>query len=234
MSIRLLTFDLDNTLWYVDPVIIRAEQASYDWLVQQCPAIASLYNSPDSIREYRNQIAACYPELSFRVSKLREETLRLVLMQAGVEHERAAQLAQQAFAVFYNERNNIVLSDGAVEALSELQQHYQLMAITNGNASLQRAGVAQFFSQHFSAEVFGQPKPLPGMFNAAMEIAQVSPQQAIHIGDHPQDDIKAAASLGMKTIWMNYRQQPWPLTDIKPDAVITDLFQLVTAVSALK
>lgn len=232
MSIRLLTFDLDNTLWYVDPIIIRAEQASYDWLVQQCPAIASLY-TPTSIREYRNQIAECYPDLSFRISKLREETLRRVIMQAGVAHERAAQLAQQAFQVFYNERNNIVLSDGAIEALTELQTHYQLMAITNGNASLQRAGVDQFFSQHFSAEVFGEPKPLPGMFKAAMDIAQVSPQQAVHIGDHPNDDIKAAASLGMKTIWMNYRQQPWPLTDVQPDAVITDLFQLANAVRSL-
>ena len=30
MAIRLLTFDLDNTLWDTDPVIARAEKLTHD------------------------------------------------------------------------------------------------------------------------------------------------------------------------------------------------------------
>ena len=32
MAISVITFDLDNTLWDVEPALLRAEQAQRDWL----------------------------------------------------------------------------------------------------------------------------------------------------------------------------------------------------------
>jgi FMN phosphatase YigB (HAD superfamily) len=39
VTIQVLTFDLDNTLWETDPVIVRAEQASYHKLCTSAPAL---------------------------------------------------------------------------------------------------------------------------------------------------------------------------------------------------
>ena len=39
MSIECITFDLDDTLWDVEPVILRAEELFYQWLSQHCPRI---------------------------------------------------------------------------------------------------------------------------------------------------------------------------------------------------
>ena len=37
MSIRLITFDLDNTLWDIEPIVARAEKSMRDWIRQQHP-----------------------------------------------------------------------------------------------------------------------------------------------------------------------------------------------------
>jgi FMN phosphatase YigB (HAD superfamily) len=45
--IKLLTFDLDNTLWSVDPIIARAENAMMEWIYKNQPELrfkVTLYN----------------------------------------------------------------------------------------------------------------------------------------------------------------------------------------------
>ena len=37
MTIRLVTFDLDNTLWDVDTVIHRAEKETRNWIQPRVP-----------------------------------------------------------------------------------------------------------------------------------------------------------------------------------------------------
>ena len=41
MSIRLITFDLDDTLWDNRPVILGAEAAMRDWLALHTPRLAA-------------------------------------------------------------------------------------------------------------------------------------------------------------------------------------------------
>jgi putative hydrolase of the HAD superfamily len=33
MTIKLITFDLDNTLWHTDPIIIRAEEIQWQLIL---------------------------------------------------------------------------------------------------------------------------------------------------------------------------------------------------------
>ena len=231
-AVRLLTLDLDNTLWETDPVIVKAEKACHDWIVANVPQAAGFY-SLEAIREYRNQIAACYPDLRFRVSKLREEVLRRVFMQSGIERDQAALLAGEAFAVFYRARSEVTLFDGALQALQQLSRQYSLIALTNGNANLQQIGIRPLFAAHFSAEDVGAPKPQPDLFHRALTSAGVSAQQCIHIGDHQEQDIAAAARLGIKTIWVNLTDAAWAEASCVPDQEITHLSQLPAAVAAL-
>ncbi len=41
MKVRAICFDLDNTLWDVWPVIMRAEQKMYDFLAQRYPRVVA-------------------------------------------------------------------------------------------------------------------------------------------------------------------------------------------------
>ena len=48
--IKVITFDLDDTLWQATPVLIKAEQAVYQWLTNTQPASADHY-SAESLRD---------------------------------------------------------------------------------------------------------------------------------------------------------------------------------------
>lgn len=232
MPVRLLTLDLDNTLWETEPVIARAEQACYDWISTHCPQAAAFYSAA-ALHEYRLQIAACYPDLRFRLSQLRQEVLRRVFMQSGIDRDRSAALAVEAFQVFYRERSRVTFYAGAEEALRALAAAYPLMALTNGNADLELIGIRSYFQAHFSAEQVGAPKPDPALFQAALQQAGVTAADCIHMGDHPEQDIAAAAALGFRTLWINLSQAPWPAALPRPDAEVTHWAQVPQVIAAL-
>ena len=43
--IKVVTFDLDNTLWDVEPVLLRAEQAQYRWLEENRPRVTREFDA---------------------------------------------------------------------------------------------------------------------------------------------------------------------------------------------
>ena len=233
MPVKLITFDLDYTLWDPTASLIAAEEAMYAWIREHSPVTASFY-PPEKMREYKNWLAASYPEMAGRVSELRTETLRRVFMQSGHDRDSARDMAAAAFAAFFQARSEgLELFDGVHNALSTLGSDMTLMAITNGNADLKKAGHAGYFSAHFNADQHGRAKPAPDMFLAALSQAGVSASEAIHIGDHEEQDIAAAAALGMKTLWFNPQQKAWPLSEVTPDDEFSHWSQLVQKVQAL-
>ena len=53
MSIKAVSFDLDDTLWPLLPVILKAEKDTNEWLIDNYPGVeaVSLY-TPPSPRDY--------------------------------------------------------------------------------------------------------------------------------------------------------------------------------------
>jgi len=237
MSIKLITLDLDNTLWETDPVIIKAEKACHNWIVENVPQAAEFYTL-EALRQYKNDIAECYPQLRHKVSELRIEVLRRVFLQAGLSTskdgvDKAREKALEAFSVFYKVRSEVTLFEGALAALEALKNDYQLIAATNGNADLKLIGIDRLFDAHFNAEQVGAAKPHPDLFEAALKQAGVSAAECIHVGDHQEQDIVAAKRLGIKTVWVNLSDAAWAEDECVPDQEITHLSQLPAAISAL-
>ena len=51
-ALRAIIFDLDNTLWDVGPVILRAEHAMFDFLAARYPRVTERHDL-DSMRDVR-------------------------------------------------------------------------------------------------------------------------------------------------------------------------------------
>ncbi len=47
-------------------------------------------------------------------------------------------------------------------------------------------------------------KPNPLIFKRALEQLNVPPNVSLFVGDHPDNDVKAAQSVGMKGIWKKH------------------------------
>ena len=65
--IQLVTFDLDNTLWETESVVVAAEQALMRWLEKNAPAFAQKLDA-DARMALRNEVLATQPELRHRVT----------------------------------------------------------------------------------------------------------------------------------------------------------------------
>ena len=71
MKAKAITFDLDDTLWPILPVIIRAEEETNAWLKNNYPAVKKIMDTSE-ILHIRTEILNKYPEFKNDLSKLRE------------------------------------------------------------------------------------------------------------------------------------------------------------------
>jgi len=96
---------------------------------------------------------------------------------------------------------------GMAEAARELAKHYRLGIIANQPhevvALLEERGLLRLFEIHGVSADVGFEKPDPRIFEWALRVAKVEPQQAIMIGDRIDNDVKPAKALGMKTLWLS-------------------------------
>ena len=211
--IRVITFDLDNTLWDVVPVITGAERRMAAWLEERVPEAMSLYRDGRAVAGMRAALIEEQPAIVHDVSRMREELTLRCIRGVGRDDEAARRLARGAFEVFLDARHEIEFFDGAIDALERLSRNYTLGSLTNGNADPGRLKLGRYFSFGFSAAQVGAGKPAPAMFEAALRHNGVLPDEAVHIGDHPVDDIQGAASVGMHTVWVNGPQQRLPRSE---------------------
>jgi len=218
---QLICFDLDDTLWPCMPTIQYAEKSIYDWLMKNKPQIASAYNV-DQLREKRKQLLQQQPQLINDLSEAR----RVHLRQLATEFDDTDDWVETAFDVFYQARQKVSLFEDVIPVLSDLKKNYQLVALTNGNAHIDKTGLSELFDFQVSAADVQAAKPHPAMFIRAIQQAGVSPSQTLHVGDHPVHDIRGARNAGIEAVWMNRLNHPWDSLDTEPEFQFTDLFQL--------
>lgn len=207
--LRLITFDLDDTLWELRPTLLRAEAELHAWMQANCPELPARFDR-DALVALRVELIGERPELKHRISDLRRESMRLALLRCGREAAEASRLAEDAFQVFIAARHGVEPFAGVEACLEELGRDYLLGVITNGNADVFRLGLGRFFRFAISAEAIGTSKPDPLPFAAALAAAGVEAAESLHIGDHPEHDIAGARSAGMRSAWYNPRGTTWP------------------------
>ena len=230
--IKLITFDLDNTLWDVEPALVRAKQAQYLWLQQHRPQVTDKF-SPQAMREFRVKHYKQHPELVHQISAIRIESVTAMLLEAGYDQVSAAAGAQAAFDTFLELRHQVQPYEQALEVLQSLSSSYQLGALTNGNADIFKLELGDCFDFSFSAEQVDASKPLPDMFHAAMRAAGVAGHEVVHIGDNPHHDIYGAKQVGLFTVWMNSGDWRWPRGE-PADEEISKLQELPAAIARIE
>ena len=204
-KIKAISFDLDDTLWPVWPTIGRAEEELAKWLAEKAPRTAPLCAIPGYQRKIREEMPALRPDLGSDLSALRREAIRILLERAGEDPN----LAEPAFDVFFEARQRVVFYEDAIPALEFLKSKYPMVALSNGNADIQKVGLSSFFQAAFNPINLGVSKPDPKMFHAGAEVLGVLPQEVLHIGDDPHLEGLGAQRAGMQAVWLNRETTMW-------------------------
>ena len=228
-TIRLITFDLDDTLWDVRPALEAAEAAQWSYLKARFPSLALAATPREQTADLRRKLLEDKPELMHHISLFRQSFIERLLLHHGVPGGEAESAASEAFAAFLSQRHKVVLYDNAQSVLNTLGRHFQLGALTNGNADVRKTEIGSCFDYAWRAEEFGLSKPDPALFHHAFEEAGVSPGEVIHIGDCHDNDVSGAISAGAKAIWFT----PDGGTSEIASEVVKELSELPAAIERL-
>jgi 2-haloalkanoic acid dehalogenase type II len=217
-----LSFDLDDTLWPVGPVIAAAESELLSWLRTRYPLTVSGHDM-ESMRALRAEVAERFPDRGHDMTFLRHRALKDLFAAAG----HAESLADEALEVFFTARNRVEFYDDVRPALLRLRARYRLFALSNGNADLQRCGIADLFAGHVSASAAGAAKPDARIYAALLKMAGVEAHQVLHIGDDPWADVAGATRAGMQAVWLNRDAREWPKELAAPPRTISTLAEII-------
>ena len=221
MRIKAVTFDLDDTLWPLREVIIHAHKESNNWIIDKFPNMSKVLFTEQEQKMWQKLIAKDN-SLRHRLSELRMKVIETLLTENGVSDEDAKATSKDAFDIFLKLRHDITYFEGTLEVLKSLKEKYTLGVLTNGNASIETLKIGHLFDFYLNAEMVNDSKPGAKMFEEALKITQLSPEEVCHVGDHPDNDVEAAVKLGMKAIWLNLLDADWPEEkQLKPNEIVS-------------
>jgi FMN hydrolase / 5-amino-6-(5-phospho-D-ribitylamino)uracil phosphatase len=221
IAARVISLDLDDTLWPVAPVIAAAEAVLLEWLKDRYPK-AALGHTIESMRTARARLAQRHPERSHDLTFLRRQSLARQFAAAGYP----SALCDRAMEIFLEARNRVEFYEDVRPALTRLKREYRLYAVSNGNADLERCGIHDLFDGHVTAISAGAAKPDARIFAALGELAGVAMEEIVHIGDDPLADVVGARQAGMRAVWINRDSRAWPPALAPPERTIATLAEL--------
>ena len=219
--VRLICFDLDDTLWPCLPVIRRAEAECYRWLEERAPRLTARY-SEVQLREHRLMTGKGNPHIAHDLTEVRLRSLATLLDEAGYEPG----LADRASDVFRAARNRVTPYAEVVGTLGRLRQRFVLVSVTNGNSQIECTPLQGCFDFSLNAAEVGAAKPDPAIFHAASRQSGIPLQQFLHVGDDPLRDVQAARDIGLPTVWVNRAQGEWPAELSPADLEVENIAEL--------
>jgi len=128
-----------------------------------------------------------------------------LFQENGLEVDGA--LLEKRYRCFLDEGHQLI--EGAFELIMNLQHHFDLYVVTNGDSKtqdkrLRDAGLYPFFIDIFVSEDTGYQKPMKEFFDFVFaRIPDFSADQAMIIGDSLSSDIKGGQQASLDTCWFN-------------------------------
>lgn len=216
-SIKAVVFDLDGTLLDREKSVQKFIENQYDRIVysQEC------VNKMDYIARFIELDRHGYTSKGAVYKQLSQEfDFQNVSFESLVED-------------YMNQfKYSCVPFQDSDMMLKELKRRgYKLGIITNGYGRFQmdnikKLGIAHLFTTIVISEWEGLKKPDSDIFLLALERLEVSPSEAIFIGDHPINDIQASNHIGMTSVWK--RTDIWGDIEILPDFTIDELSEILS------
>jgi putative hydrolase of the HAD superfamily len=221
-AVRAICFDLDNTLWDIEPVLIRAERILADWLEVRYPRIPQRFSGAE-VLEMRAALLREEPHRAHDFSYLRRETIARLAAAVGYKRD----MAHEAFALWHAARNQVEPYAEVIPALETLKRRFRLATLSNGNADLTTIGIAHHFEIRLSAGALGCAKPDGRTYAEVADSLTLKPAEILFVGDEPHADVVGPRAAGMQTVWVNRGGVVWPAALPAADACVTDLAGLV-------
>jgi HAD superfamily hydrolase (TIGR01549 family) len=200
---------------------------------------------PELVRELRSH-GISEPEafIARAGSRLREA-------YRALEAERGQPDAEAVFADLDDEVRRLLLLGfareetqppfpHAREIVRALARDYRLGLVSNTIVpgdhharALEKAGILRFIDASVWSANFGSRKPGPAIIEHVLEKLDVSPRNAVFVGDKIRTDVAGAHSVGIRAVWLR-RPHASGSGEAVPDFVIGHLRELPALLESLR
>ncbi|MDS9473026.1 HAD family hydrolase [Sporosarcina pasteurii] len=132
-----------------------------------------------------------------------------------------------------NRKDSPFIYEETFSVLDKLKEDYQLVLITNGSPSLQQTKLditpelVPYFDHIIISGGFGVGKPDRSIFEHALDLCQLKPEEALMVGDNRMTDILGANQTGIPSVWIN-RENDAAIEEVTPTYEIKHLDELYT------
>lgn len=211
--IKAAIFDLDGTLLNRDESVKIFIERQYERLNKQ------VGNIP------KEKYVKRFIELDKRGYVWKDKVYQQLVDEFNIVNITSEELLQDYISEF---KNYCVPFANLTQMLEELKSSNILLGmITNGYGQFQMdnikaLGIEKYFDVILVSEWEGVKKPNPQIFKQALEQLNVSPNQSLFVGDHPDNDVKAAQNVGIKGIW----KKDFQWNNVEADFIVDDLAEL--------
>jgi 2-haloacid dehalogenase len=215
-----LTFDCYGTL--------------IDWESGACGALRGIYGYSRSevtddalIDLFLQADARIIRENIFPYSKVLQLVAQSVAVRLGVRSNSALE------ASFANSLPGWPVFEETNPSLTWLASRYRLAIISNIDDHLIGQTIKQLvvpFQVIVTSEQARSYKPDRAIFDRAVELVGGQPSSIIHIAEG-RSEATPARALGMRSIWVNRSQRSDDGSNSQPNAVVSNLTQIVEAIS---
>jgi putative hydrolase of the HAD superfamily len=211
--IKAIIFDLDGTLLNRDASIEMFVDCQYDRLNIELGHIP------------KDTYIKRFIELDQRGYVWKDKVYQQLAAEFEVKEITWEELLQDYLSQFKNHCMPFPNLKKMLEGLKS--QNLLLGMITNGFGQFQMDNlkslqIEKYFDVILVSEWEGIKKPDPRIFNKALNILNVQANEAIFVGDHPENDVLAAKKVGMKGIWK--KDLHW--RNAEADLIVDDLGEL--------
>ncbi|MBE3970262.1 HAD family hydrolase [Vibrio parahaemolyticus] len=224
---------MDETLCGTSQADKAAGQKFAAWIQQTYPQVsdpqAFLQRYLQGVYKKLNaefpQLVALLPnENAFRCG-----LIQTILAENGIHID--AEQAQQAQHYFDSARMGaFTFFPGVKEMLTDLRKHYKLVVITNGpifsqHPKLKATQMDEWVDHIIVGGEEPEEKPAASIFQKALNLVDIKPEEALHIGDSLAADIAGANNMGILSVWVNATGASNP-TEITPNFEIRETVEL--------
>lgn len=237
--IKLVTFDLWNTLFenksykdlrlYYFTQYLTKNQISYS-----LKAVNNAFNEIFHLSEGNLK------NINYRHIYTRERISRLLqALNINITQSHSKKIEIQFEEIMLQDPPSLKI--GVKRTLQDLSESYNIGLISNTGISpghiirkiFAKYNIDKYFKFTIFSDETGFYKPNPIMFETALNKLKCKPQNAIHIGDLLETDIKGAQASNMLTIWINDSNSP-KLKEIQPDYEIHQIYDAVPLIRGMK
>ncbi|AZN43038.1 HAD family hydrolase [Paenibacillus albus] len=229
MPIKLILFDLDDTLLHFDDYWeISVKEVLSNHFYTKEMNVNELYGVFEQVNQgmIEKLDSGQVTIDEFRIQRF-VRTMEQVGKHADEELAISFENLYQSISKRYMKPN--VLTK---QLVTELSNHYQLGVLTNGSRDwqLSKLDAIELIDvippEHiFISGEIGHEKPNPEIYQHVIRSAALSPEQVLVVGDSWKNDIEGPIRQGFQAIWLNCKNKQLPEAPL-PLAIITELEEL--------